>query len=91
MLNMLNLRLQQGAFNLLASVPNLSPKIYAVMGPSGAGKSTLLAALAGFVPVQSGTLSWQGIDITSWKPADRPMAMADRQMRVFSGLARKSS
>ena len=86
MLNMLNLRLQQGAFNLLASVPNLSPKIYAVMGPSGAGKSTLLAALAGFVPVQSGTLSWQGIDITSCKPADRPMAMLFQDNNLFPHL-----
>ena len=86
MLDMLNLRLQQGAFNLLASVPNLSPKIYAVMGPSGAGKSTLLAALAGFVPVQSGTLSWQGIDITSWKPADRPMAMLFQDNNLFPHL-----
>ncbi len=36
----------------------------AVLGPSGSGKSTLLRAIAGLVPVESGSISWDGNDIT---------------------------
>lgn len=31
-------------------------------GPNGAGKSSLLLALAGLIPVQTGTIAWQGGD-----------------------------
>ena len=56
------------------------------MGPSGVDKSTLFAALAGFVLVQSGTLSCQGIYITSLKQADRPMAMLFQDNNLFPQL-----
>jgi ABC-type Fe3+/spermidine/putrescine transport system ATPase subunit len=37
----------------------------AVLGPSGSGKSTLLRAVAGLVPVESGSIAWDGQDITT--------------------------
>jgi thiamine transport system ATP-binding protein len=37
----------------------------AVLGPSGSGKSTLLRAVAGLVPVESGSITWDGGDITT--------------------------
>ena len=37
----------------------------AVLGPSGSGKSTLLRAIAGLVPVESGTITWDGRDVIS--------------------------
>jgi thiamine transport system ATP-binding protein len=37
----------------------------AVLGPSGSGKSTLLRAIAGLVPVESGSIRWNGRDITT--------------------------
>jgi thiamine transport system ATP-binding protein len=36
----------------------------AVLGPSGSGKSTLLRAVAGLVPVESGSITWDDEDIT---------------------------
>ncbi len=36
----------------------------AVLGPSGSGKSTLLRAIAGLVPVESGSINWDGKDLT---------------------------
>lgn len=36
----------------------------AVLGPSGSGKSTLLRAIAGLVPVASGSITWDGRDVT---------------------------
>ena len=37
----------------------------AVLGPSGSGKSTLLRAVAGLVTVESGSIAWDGEDITT--------------------------
>lgn len=39
-------------------------EVVAVMGPSGSGKSTLLHCLAGIVPADSGTITYQGRDLT---------------------------
>ena len=39
--------------------------IYGIMGPNGAGKSTLLAILALLIPPTSGTLLWEGTDVTA--------------------------
>ena len=75
MLDMQDLKLKQGKFNLSVSVLSMSPKIYALIGPSGSGKSTLLAALAGFIPISVGTLPWKRKDITALKPAERPIAI----------------
>ncbi|HEY5191940.1 MAG TPA: ATP-binding cassette domain-containing protein, partial [Candidatus Deferrimicrobium sp.] len=35
-----------------------------IIGPNGAGKSTLINLLTGHLPVQSGTIRFQGRDIT---------------------------
>ena len=37
----------------------------AVLGPSGSGKSTLLRAIAGLIPVASGSITWDGKDVTA--------------------------
>jgi thiamine transport system ATP-binding protein len=37
----------------------------AVLGPSGSGKSTLLRAIAGLVPIEAGSITWDGEDITA--------------------------
>jgi len=47
-----------------------TPERFAVMGPSGSGKSTLLRAVAGLVPVVSGTVEIDGRDMTD-TPAHR--------------------
>jgi ABC-type Fe3+/spermidine/putrescine transport system ATPase subunit len=35
----------------------------AVLGPSGSGKSTLLRAIAGLVPVERGSITWDGQEV----------------------------
>src|SRR6266851_7959001 len=40
-------------------------KITGLIGPNGAGKSTLLAVLAGTLPLTSGTIVFDGEDVTS--------------------------
>jgi len=45
-----NLTFERGTFNVIT-------------GPVGAGKSTLLRALVGLIPLESGTISWNGEEI----------------------------
>ena len=43
----------------------------AIVGRNGAGKSSLVRAIAGLVPAHSGTISWQGRDITRLSASKR--------------------
>lgn len=82
-----NVHIAQGGFRLTASLPPLEAGIYAVMGPSGVGKSSLLAALAGFLALQDGQVLWEGRDIASLPPAQRPMAMLFQDNNLFPHLS----
>src|SRR5207244_10556127 len=46
------------------SVEVRSGEIVAVLGPNGAGKSTLARALVGLVPLTSGRIVLNGVDVT---------------------------
>src|SRR5437764_8541926 len=46
-------------------------KVTCVLGRNGVGKTSLLDALMGQHPVSSGTIQWEGQDVTHLKPADR--------------------
>ena len=47
----------------------------AVVGPSGVGKSTVLRAIAGLVVPVSGSIRFDGVDMTRVKPAARDVGM----------------
>lgn len=44
--------------------------IHALIGPNGAGKTTCFNLLTKFLPATSGSITYQGRDITAMKPAD---------------------
>ncbi|GAA4783471.1 ABC transporter ATP-binding protein [Streptomyces ziwulingensis] len=46
-------------------------EVVAVMGPSGSGKSTLLHCLAGIVTPDSGTITYQGRELSAMSDAER--------------------
>lgn len=46
-------------------------EILAIMGPSGSGKSTLLHLLAGVLTPDSGTVTYNGTDVTGLNEAER--------------------
>jgi len=53
-------------------------ELRAVIGPNGAGKTTFFNLISGFFPPTSGTISFDGKDITAWSP----------ERRVTGGMAR---
>ncbi len=79
-------RINNGGFLLQADLTIPAGARVAVIGPSGAGKSTLIGAIAGFVPIESGHLTWQGDDITDVSPGARPAAMLFQDGNLFPHL-----
>src|SRR3546814_9689149 len=43
-------------------------EIVGIVGPNGAGKSTALKAIFGLLSLRSGTIRFDGRDITGWAP-----------------------
>jgi len=43
-------------------------QIYGIIGPNGAGKSTLFNEISGYIPPNSGTITFDGVDITGKAP-----------------------
>jgi neutral amino acid transport system ATP-binding protein len=63
--------------------------ITGIIGPNGAGKSTALAVIAGYVPASSGTMRFNGTDITStpmYVRARRGLVRTFQMARVFGNL-----
>ena len=83
MLTLENLILMQGDFRLSADWHVDRGDRVAVIGPSGEGKSTLLSAIAGFTPVQSGQIRWDGQDLAVLKPAERPVSILFQETTCF--------
>ena len=61
--------------------------ILAVAGPSGSGKSTLLRLLNRLDDPVSGSIRWDGRDITEWDPRElrRKVAMIFQSAQIFPG------
>ena len=79
----------------LAAVDDVSLDIAAgsivgLIGPNGAGKTTLFNLISGFSKVTSGSIYWQGADITDVSAADRVRLGFTRTFqlaRVFGQLS----
>src|SRR5207248_2622138 len=73
MLKVDNINLHYGAAQALRNVSLTAEpgKVTCVLGRNGVGKTSLLDALAGQQPISRGTISFDGNDITTLRPADR--------------------
>ena len=91
MLSAQNLNLYYGASHALRDVAVTAEvgKITCVLGRNGVGKSSLMRALAGLQTVRSGSVMWEGQDITALKPherARRGIAMVPQGREIFPRL-----
>ena len=78
--------IRNGAFTVEADLEIAPGRRLAVIGPSGAGKSTLIEGIAGFMPVETCRITWQGRDITDAAPGARPVAMLFQDGNLFPHL-----
>lgn len=65
-------------------------EIVGLVGPNGAGKSTLFGAVAGAVPLKSGTIEFRGEDVTrrrAMQMSRRGVARTFQKVRLFSSLS----
>ena len=65
-------------------------RVLGVLGRNGVGKTTLMRALAGFLPLQGGRVSWQGRDLAGVEPHGRlaqGVAYAPQENVVFGELS----
>ena len=78
--------IDNGGFRLSADLEVRQGRFVAVIGPSGGGKTTLLEAVAGFLPVLRGAVTWKGRAITELAPGARPVAMLFQDGNLFAHL-----
>jgi len=58
-------------------------EIISILGPSGCGKSTLLRAVAGLLIPDSGTIRWNGQDVTTIAPHARGFGLMFQDHALF--------
>lgn len=74
-------------FNLYADFIVECGEFVVVFGPNGSGKSSLLNLIAGFLPVQNGTILISGKDITRYPPSKRGLSMLFQKNNLFTHLS----
>jgi thiamine transport system ATP-binding protein len=86
MLDLDQVVLTLGSFQLQASWSLEAGERVAVIGPSGSGKSTLLLAIAGFVMPMAGRICWSGADLGGASPGARPVSILFQDQNLFPHL-----
>jgi thiamine transport system ATP-binding protein len=61
-------------------------EIVAVLGPSGAGKTTLLRAIAGLVPIASGSIEWDQVSVAGTPVHERGFGLMFQGFALFPHL-----
>ncbi len=61
-------------------------EFFAIMGPTGSGKSLMLEAIMGLTPIDSGTITINGRDVTDFSPDKRGAAIVYQDYALFPHL-----
>ena len=83
----LNFSLKESYLTISTNISLKPEKIYAVVGPSGAGKSTFLNLISGFASISSGTIIWNGQEISNLPPAKRSVSILFQDNNLFPHLS----
>ena len=83
----LNFSLKESYLTISTNISLEPDKIYAVVGPSGAGKSTFLNLISGFASISSGTIMWNGEEISNLPPAKRSVSILFQDNNLFPHLS----
>lgn len=92
MLEISGINVYYGAIHALEDVSiQVAPgEIVAIIGSNGAGKSTLLRTISGLLKPRSGTISFEGADITGMAPHDivqRGISQSPEGRRIFTNMS----
>src|SRR4051794_6046306 len=63
-------------------------RITGLIGPNGAGKTTLFNVVSGALKPAAGTVVFDGLDVTGWRPDKLARAGLARTFQLARGLAR---
>ena len=83
----LNFSLKESYITISTNISLEPDKIYAVVGPSGAGKSTFLNLISGFASISSGSIIWNGQEISNLPPAKRNVSILFQDNNLFPHLS----
>ena len=83
----LNFSLKESYLTISTNISLQPDKIYAVVGPSGAGKSTFLNLISGFASISSGSIIWNGQEISNLPPAKRSVSILFQDNNLFPHLS----
>lgn len=83
----LNFSLKESYLTISTNISLEPEKIYAVVGPSGAGKSTFLNLISGFASISSGSILWNGQEISNLPPAKRSVSILFQDNNLFPHLS----
>ena len=83
----LNFSLKESYLTISTNISLEPDKIYAVVGPSGAGKSTFLNLISGFASISSGSIIWNGKEISHLPPAKRSVSILFQDNNLFPHLS----
>jgi len=83
----LNFSLKESYLTISTNISLEPDKIYAVVGPSGAGKSTFLNLISGFASISSGSIIWNGKEISNLPPAKRNVSILFQDNNLFPHLS----
>lgn len=85
MLEIHNLTVSYGQEEVLTDLCLKVPtgSIVAIVGPSGSGKSTLLHAICGVIPIKSGQIIVDGVEITSTPAYQRNIGLVSQTGDLF--------
>jgi len=64
-------------------------KVMVVLGPSGCGKSTLLRLISGLMPLDSGEVLYDGVDVCNVPPGDRGIGMVFQNYALYPHFTSK--